>query len=305
VSQDNRLQVRLISPWSLRVETATAVFDREISTQRADALLCEWEPAEELWSFSRRRAWYCCEPECQFRGQAKGTWPRLKARLRAEEFLWHGHEDVRFRVPHVTHFQALQMNRNTDRRNKAIAVVSNHGGSPLKAHPDIRFRNQLITSPLVDLFGRAGWRRYRPHWYSLPRTPLYYQGELPGDWPGEQKRQLLSQYRVCVCLENMNEPGYFTEKFVEAVAAGCIPVYRASADVRDTVLQGAVWFDPADSRWPGARAIEAALQADSHAIQETNNRWLCESPQLAATHSAAVFDRIARILSSTVAEGRS
>ena len=207
---------------------------------------------------------------------------------------------MRFRVPHVTHFQPLQMNCRCDRKEKAIAVVSNHGGSPLQAHPDILLRNQLITSSLVELFGRAGWRRYRPHWYSWPGTPRNYQGELPGDWPGEQKRQLLSQYKVCVCLENMNEPGYFTEKFVEAVVAGCIPVYRASADVRDTVLQGAVWFDPADSRWPGTQAIEAALQADAAAVSRANSEWLRNSIALQQTHSQAIFERIAKILMATI-----
>ncbi len=122
------------------------------------------------------------------------------------------------------------MNQSVDRKQKAVAIVSNHGGSPLKAHPDIRYRNRLITSPLVDLYGRSGWQRYRSHWYSWPRAPKNYRGELPGDWPGAEKRRLMSEYKVCVCLENMNEPGYFTEKFVEAVQAGCIPVYRASTD---------------------------------------------------------------------------
>jgi hypothetical protein len=193
--------------WSSRIETTHAVFDREIAAEQADALLCLWGPSEELFTFPRRRAWYCCEPACQFRAQEDGAWLRLKDRLRPEEFLWHGHLDVRFRVPHQTHYEPLQMNCRSDRKDKAIAVVSNYGGNPLKAHPDIRFRNHLITSPLVDLFGRASWRRYRPHWYSWPGTPPNYQGELPGDWSGQQKRELLSQYKVCVCLENMNEPG--------------------------------------------------------------------------------------------------
>jgi hypothetical protein len=110
----------------------------------------------------------------------------------------------------------------------------------------------------------------------------------------------MSQYKVCVCLENMNEPGYFTEKFVEAVVAGCIPVYRASADVRDTVLQGAVWFDPADSRWPGTQAIEAALQADAAAVVQANTHWLHHNSALQQTHSQAVFERIAAILMAAI-----
>jgi hypothetical protein len=293
---DARLQVRLRSPWTDRVETELAVFSRDIPAERADALLCEWAPDDELFSFPRRKAWYCCEPACQFRGLGNGTWPKLRSRLGPHEFLWHGHPDPRYGVPHVTHFQPLEMNRNSDRLQKAVAIVSNHGGSPWTCHPDIRYRNRLITLPQVDLYGRKSWQRYRRNWFSLPRAPRNYRGELPGDWPGEEKRRLMSRYKVCVCLENMNEPGYFTEKFLEAVVAGCIPVYRASADIRDTVLQGASWVDPGASGWPDEQALQAAVNADLTACQAQNQAWLATSRHLAATHASAIFDRISTIL---------
>jgi hypothetical protein len=292
----SKLQVRLKSPWTDRVETELAVFSREIPAEQADALLCEWAPDAELFSFPGRKAWYCCEPACQFRGLGNGTWPGLRSRLAPHEFLWHGHPDPRCRVPHVTHFQPLVMNQNADRLPQAVAIVSNHGGSPWTCHPDIRYRNRLVTLPQVDLYGRSGWRRYRRHWFSLPAAPCNYRGELPGDWPGDEKRQLMSRYKVCVCLENMNEPGYFTEKFVEAVLAGCIPVYRASADVRDSVLQGACWFDPGDSRWPDEQAVQAALDADPQQCLRQNQDWLQNSTSLRQTSGTAVFERIAQAL---------
>ena len=297
--QPSILKVRLLSPWTRRVETSSAVFDRDIKFEDADALLCEWAPHEELFRFPRRKAWYCCEPSCQFKVLGDGTWPTLRDRLRPGEFLCHGHVDRRFRVPHITHFEKLQVNDRENRIDRAVAIVSNHGGSVLFTHPHIRYRNRLITSPLVDLFGRCGWNRYRRHWYSWPRPPRNYMGEIPGDWPGMQKRELMSRYKVCVCLENMNEPGYFSEKFVESVRAGCIPVYRASKDVRDTVLKGACWFDPSDTRWPESEAIKAACLADSRDILLTNRRWITTSPDLSATESSAVFSRIASILESS------
>lgn len=94
----------------------------------------------------------------------------------------------------------------------------------------------------------------------------------------------------------MNEPGYFTEKLVEAVVAGCVPVYRASADIRETVLQGAVWFDPGDSRWPAEQAVQAALDADVVSCQSRNLAWLSMSRDLAATHTSGVFGRLSAIL---------
>jgi hypothetical protein len=293
-----KLQIRLISPWTERVETDEAVFSVDISTERADALLCEWAPSPELFTFPRRKAWYCCEPQCQFQRIEGGKWPTIKAQLGPHEFLYHGHPNPYFRVPHITHFEPLIMNHNRDRKESAIAIVSNHGGSPFRRHPDITYRNRLITSPQVELYGRSSWKSYRAAWYSPPRSPKNYKGEISGDWPADQKRASMSQYKVCVCLENMNEPGYFTEKFVEAVVAGCIPVYRATADIRETFLNGACWVDPSDQSASGEKAILSALKANIETFWETNERWLKESRYLSNTHSQAVFKKIGILLAT-------
>ncbi len=293
-----KLHVRLISPWSSRIETDEAIFDCELAAENADALLCEWAPSDELFTFPRRKAWYCCEPQCQFQRLDGGRWPKLKKKLSEAEFLYHAHPDSRYCVPHMTHYESLMMNHNLDRKTRAIAIVSNHGGSPFFRHRDIAYRNSLITYPQVDLFGRGSWRTYRAAWYRLPGAPANYQGEIQGDWPAEQKRTLMSQYKVCVCLENMNEPGYFTEKFVEAVVAGCIPVFRAATDIRETFLKGACWFDPSHFATPGNKAITAALEADLVACQEINNRWLQESLPLRGSHSQQVFTKLGQILVS-------
>lgn len=288
--------IRLVSPWTERIETEEAVFSVDISAEEADALLCEWKPTPELFTFPRRKAWYCCEPQCQFKKMELGTWPALKLKLQSNEFLHHGHEDQRFRVPHITHFEPLQMKRGNNRKQRAIAIVSNHGGSPWSRHPDIAYRNKLVTSPLVDLYGRSGWKKYRPTFFHFPAAPKNYLGEIPGDWPGEEKRNLMSEYKVAVCLENMNEPGYFTEKFVEAVVAGCIPVYRATPEIAETFLKGAIWFDPSNPTTLGRKAIDTALEADLAATQDQNDRWLKSNVALASTHAQEVFRRIAGLL---------
>ncbi len=294
----SRLQVRLRSPWTRYVETETAVFSVDIPVEEADALLCEWAPDPELFTFPRRKAWYCCEPQCQFRGLGGGTWPKIKSELGPHEFLWHGHPDERYRVPHITHFEPLVMNTNPDRLDRAIAIVSNHGGSPWKRHPDIAYRNRLITDPRVDLYGRSGWKQYRAHWYSRPSTPPNYKGEIAGDWPAKEKRDLLSRYKVAVCLENMNEPYYFTEKFVEAVVAGCIPFYRATDDVRTTMLAGAMWFDPSDVTSMGNTSLQAALNIELKSCQNLNQEWMLSSKALAATSAKSVFEQIEAIMSN-------
>ena len=289
-------RIRLISPWTSYVETDIAIFSSAFNNLDADALLCEWAPTPELFAFPKRKAWYCCEPKCQFSTLQDRTWPGLRNQLHPSEFLYHSHPDTAYRVPHITHFGQLTVNDNKTRKEKAVAIVSNHGGTPSQRHPDIAYRNQLITRPKVDLYGRAGWTKYRKQWYNIPRPPKNYCGEIPGDWPGEEKRRLMSQYKVCVCLENMMEPGYFTEKFVEAVAAGCIPVYRASPEMRSTILEGAIWFDPNDPRWPLEKAISAALDADFDHCLQVNKQWMSTNPFLLQTNQQQVFQRIAEIL---------
>lgn len=294
----SKLQVRLISPWQTYIETETAVFSVEIPTERADALLCEWAPSPELFTFPRRKVWYCCEPQCQFRSLGGGTWPKMKSELGPHEFLWHGHPNERYRVPHITHFEPLVMNTNQDRCDKAIAIVSNHGGSPWRRHPDIAYRNRIITDPHVDLYGRSGWNGYRARWYSRKTAPANYKGEIPGDWPAGEKRELMSKYKFAVCLENMNEPYYFTEKFVEAVVAGCIPVYRADDDVAEAMLKGAFWIDPARFKDEPDAVFHACMQAVLPEVNTRNFRWLTTGQLLKISHASAVLERIGKILAS-------
>ena len=294
-----KLKVRLISPWTDRVETETAIFSKHISSGEADALLCEWAPDPELLTFKKRKAWYCCEPTCQFIQIEEGCWPEIRKGLNPSEFLYHSHPDPQFRVPHITHFQPLMMNTNPDRKPRGIAIVSNHGGSPRTRHPGIAYRNQFITHPSIDLFGRAGWTRYRAHWYSWPKAPKNYRGEIPGDWPGAEKRELQAGYKMAICLENMCEPYYFTEKFVEAVVAGCIPVYHAHTTLVDTVLNGAFRLETEAFDHDIQRVIDTCINIDIKVVHAQNLEWLNHNEYLRSTRASAVFDRIGQILSET------
>ena len=42
---------------------------------------------------------------------------------------------------------------------------------------------------------------------------------------------LLRQYKFAICFENSYAPGYVTEKIVNAIAGGAIPIYRGAPDV--------------------------------------------------------------------------
>jgi hypothetical protein len=290
-----KLQVRVISPWLEELETPYAKFSAKIQFEKADALLCDWAPDPALLTFPRRKAWYCCEPQCPFRALGGGEWPSMLSRMAPGEFLFHNHSDPRWRVPHVTHFENLKVNWRTDRKRQAVAVVSNHGGSPWRRHRDVGYRNRFVTHPRVDLYGRKGWMQYRASRVGRQAPPTNYKGELPGDWPDAAKRELMSDHQVAICLENMTEPYYFTEKFVEAVCAGCVPVYRAHPTVVQTVLRGATWVDPADHGHDPEATLEAAFSLDSEKVRQQNEQWL-GSDLLAETRSCHVYGRIGRIL---------
>ena len=288
-------KIRLLSPWSDYIETEKVIFSADFDCSEADALLCEWAPSEELFDFPGPKAWYCCEPECQFNGIENGRWVELRSRLGENEFLFHNHKNPIYRVPHITHFQDIEVNKNQERLERVVVVVSNFGGGPRSRHPEVAYRNHFSTHASVDLFGRSSWQKYRKGLFSLPKAPKNYQGEIPGDWPAEEKRALLSRYKVCLCLENMVEPHYFTEKFLEAVVAGCIPVYRAHDSLLDNVLKGAKWVDPADYSDDPVKTIDTALSMDLDEYREANSQWLM-SREVHMTHHSNIFSRIGRIL---------
>lgn len=125
--------------------------------------------------------------------------------------------------------------------------------------------------------------------------PYNYKGEIPGDWDDDAKRTLMSKYAVAVCFENMCEPNYFTEKFVEAVCAGCVPVYRAHASIAKSLLKGAFWIDPIHFENNSEATLMKAMEESSAAVAAANLVWL-QSDSLKMTEYLAVFQEIAKIL---------
>ena len=111
-------KIRHLVPWK---ETDLRIDDRHFSAdftaEEADALLCDLRPLPDLLEFPRRKALYRTE------GWTSDTFKspdmqQYRERLGPAEFLWHGHPDPSFRVPHVTHLDRpgeLSVNRNPDR----------------------------------------------------------------------------------------------------------------------------------------------------------------------------------------------
>jgi hypothetical protein len=155
----------------------------------------------------------------------------------------------------------------------------------------------------VTLFGNPlSWTRFR----QFPKiwktgAPTNFQGRSsPGQgYFDDEYLRFLSGYKVAVCLENCVEPHYFTEKFVNAVRAGCIPIYHAHPTVRDRFLHNAKWVEPADFGFSPRRTIEYALAQDQSEFRRANDTWL-GSGMLADTDNQNMLPLLHRIIRSKI-----
>lgn len=71
---------------------------------------------------------------------------------------------------------------------------------------------------LARLYATFPWL---PRWRRFPSA----RGSIAS------KRAVLQQYRFCVCYENATYPGYLTEKLLDAMFAGCVPIYCGDPEV--------------------------------------------------------------------------
>jgi len=95
----------------------------------------------------------------------------------------------------LNEFVTPRKNDVADRPKFACAFVNNPEPSRM------RLISAMESCGSVDVYGLAG------------------QGPVPN------KFDVASQYRFQICPENINRPGYVTEKIFDAWACGCIPIW--------------------------------------------------------------------------------
>lgn len=108
-------------------------------------------------------------------------------------------------------------------RQKKLAcmVVSNKHYSMLKGYDDSPSFKIALATQLHDY--RYGAIEY---FYDKPGFQLYGKGWGEGAIACDNKLAVLQYYKFNLCFENGIYPGYMTEKLVDALVGGCIPVYR-------------------------------------------------------------------------------
>jgi len=68
---------------------------------------------------------------------------------------------------------------------------------------------------------------YGRHWPTPPEIAPRHPMRITVAGPCDNKIETLRRHRFNICLENAAIPGYVTEKFADAVEAGCVPIYAA------------------------------------------------------------------------------
>lgn len=133
----------------------------------------------------------------------------------------------------------------------------------------------LGTHNEVEVFGR-GWNdtgNLPPHLAArLVAIRSVFQG------PCENKHELLSRYKFTIAYENTAYPGYVTEKVIDAMVAGSVPVYMGAPDIVEQ-LPVEAFIDARTFASPEAIAahMERMSEAEAAAMMDAGRRFL-QSP---------------------------
>jgi hypothetical protein len=264
-----------------------------------DAMICWWEFTDEFLAFEGPKLFYCCEPSFYFRGwrSSKIELRRRLHSLRADEFAWHFHENSQMCVEHET---SAFSDQNLPMGNHAIqnaATVLGNLGRPILRNKGRQKRLNFIIESGCHIYGpNKNWGAFQLNLFSKKGSPSGYQGECTHT----QKISILSKYHACICFENSCEPEYFTEKFPDAVRAGCVPIYHPHPVVKEKFLTGAVWVDPMDYGLDARATMRAAMAMNRQLVAAQNLKWLRENPHLRLTKVENIYVKMVDILKKKI-----
>jgi hypothetical protein len=117
-------------------------------------------------------------------------------------------------------------------------------------------RLSLFNPVLALLYRKCPW---------LPRRPFFpsARGSVAS------KRDVMRQYKFSICYENASYPGWLTEKMLDAMFAGSVPVYLGDPEVAKLVPREA-FIDKRD--FPDYDALYRHLKGMSQADYEGHRR---------------------------------
>lgn len=95
---------------------------------------------------------------------------------------------------------------------------------------------------LIEFFGnKEDLDLFGPGWESLTNLPRQWRMRLKSfierqkPRPCSDKHEVISHYKFSICFENLSYPGYVTEKIIDCLTVGVIPIYIGAPDISDFV----------------------------------------------------------------------
>jgi hypothetical protein len=108
--------------------------------------------------------------------------------------------------------------------------------------PVYKVNLQDMRLELIDFFMKNGFLDlYGKGWDVLRNLPPKWQKKLPPIFkanppqPCDNKLETISHYRYGLCIENAKFPGYVTEKIIDCLVTGVIPLYMGAPDVEQYI----------------------------------------------------------------------
>ena len=84
----------------------------------------------------------------------------------------------------------------------------------------------------------------------------------------EENRHVYKEFRFCLTMEHVRDPGYITEKILVAFWAGCIPIYYGTTEIFDVFNSKAFIYYDVDNSQPALDRIRY-LETNRSAYEET------------------------------------
>ncbi|WP_297773642.1 glycosyltransferase family 10 [uncultured Roseovarius sp.] len=162
------------------------------------------------------------------------------------------HVSLMFMEPRAIHGHHMKLLRVTHRRfhrilcgdEQLLSEIPNGiffpmGGTWVPHWPDVDLTKHAMCSLIASAKRSQPGHRLRHEiadWARQTGQPIDIMGK--GYKPFDDKSEGLAPYRYSVVIENVRERNYFSEKLVDALLCGTIPIYWGAPNISD-------FFDPA------------------------------------------------------------
>lgn len=174
------------------------------------------------------------------------NWDKGKHRFFNKIFTWNDNfidEKKYFKINFPQEIRTT-IDKNLRNKKKMFVLIA---GNKLKKHTQELYSERIKAIKWFekyhpedfDLYG-IGWDKYvtRNRYFNFilskfPRVQVYLANEYKSyRGPVSSKYQTLATYKYAICYENARDfPGYITEKIIDCLMSGCVPIYWGANNI--------------------------------------------------------------------------